>query len=931
MKIRRAATHLAFVFLLCSWVRGIGCLSTSAQMFTDVFAEHHETTAPEEAYNPVADPKAVVLVGHARFTVLTPQLIRMEWSANGKFEDHPSFVFLNRRLTVPEFTVKRDSQSIILDTGALRLTYNATGANDGRFSPDNITVRFSLDKKEIVWNPGVSDNENLQGTTRTLDGALGSSTKEPIGDGLISRAGWSLVDDTTRPLFDSNDFTFAHGEQGQWPWVMLRPTGDRQDWYFFGYGHDYKKALYDYVRIAGRIPLPPQFAFGTWWSRYWAYSDQELDSIVQGFRDNRLPLDVLVIDMDWHLNKSQLLAIGETDQSGHDLGWSGYTWNPLLFPDPQTFLANVHREGLKTTLNLHPASGVQPWESPYPAMARAMGIDPASRKYVPFDITSKKFATNYMNILHHPLEHEGVDFWWLDWQQEPNTGTPGVNPTWWLNYVHFTDQEREGKRPLLFHRWGGLGNHRYQIGFSGDTISVWPSLAFQPWFTATAANVGYAYWSHDIGGHQPGAVDPELYTRWVQFGAFSPILRTHTSKNPGSERRIWAYPEPYSSIMRDTFQERYAFQPYLYTEGRRTYDTGLAFFHPLYYDWPEIDAAYDNKGEYIFGSQMIVAPVVAPVDSQTQLVQESIWIPEGDWIEAPTGRNFRGPAQVVRNFSIDQIPVYLRAGAIVPRQLPMEYTGQKPIDPLILRIYPLNNGQASIYRLYADSGKSEAYKRGVCTWTKISSTQHSDDLTVEIAPIQGSYSGMIASRTYQLELPADWPPDTVIVNGAHLRFIGKQGQTSGWRYEGNTLMTVVDTPRFSVHERVRIEVRRKSGSLASRSELNGFAGAITRLHGAYDALNALSPIAWSPNVLIDAWQTGDRMSYRPQTARQEIERFSNVYMQSASEVKSLNEVLGSSPGVIKGENRPRSEKEGTEDRRIYIKRAIAMIDDGKPL
>ena len=124
---------------------------------------------------------------------------------------------------------------------------------------------------------------------------------------------------------------------------------------------------------------------------------------------------------------------------------------------------------------------------------------------------------------------------------------PGVNPTWWLNYVHFTDQQREGKRPLLFHRWGGLGNHRYQIGFSGDTISVWDSLAFQPWFTATAANVGYAYWSHDIGGHMPGAVDPELYTRWVQFGAFSPILRTHTTKNPDSERRIWAYPEPYSA------------------------------------------------------------------------------------------------------------------------------------------------------------------------------------------------------------------------------------------------------------------------------------------------------------------------------------------------------------------------------------------------
>ena len=203
---------------------------------------------------------------------------------------------------------------------------------------------------------------------------------------------------------------------------------------------------------------------------------------------------------------------------------------------------------MKTSLNLHPASGIQPWEDHYPQMAKAMGIDPATQKYVPFDITDKKFAINYMNLIHHPLEKQGIDFWWLDWQQEHTTKMAGVTPTWWLNYVHFTDQQREGKRPLLFHRWGGLGNHRYQIGFSGDTVSVWDSLAFQPWFTATAANVGYAYWSHDIGGHMPGAVEPELYTRWVQFGAFSPILRTHTTKNPETERRIWAYPEPYSSI-----------------------------------------------------------------------------------------------------------------------------------------------------------------------------------------------------------------------------------------------------------------------------------------------------------------------------------------------------------------------------------------------
>src|SRR5579859_1444823 len=544
-----------------------------------------------ETANPVADPKAVVTQGNARFTLLTPELIRMEWAADGKFEDHASFVFLNRRLPTPKFEQQLEridaSQQLTIKTSALTLTYTSvsTPGADNRFSEKNLAIKLSVDGKDVVWHPGLADPENLQGTTRTLDGALGSKTREPIGEGLVSRSGWALVDDSTRPLFNSTDFSFKDGEKSPWPWVIERPAGERQDLYFFGYGHNYRKALGDYVRVAGRIPLPPRFAFGAWWSRYWDYTDQELNELVKGFHENDVPLDVLVIDMGWHLSENQLKAIGEQDQSGHSLGWSGYTWNKTLFPDPDDFLANLHAEGLKATLNLHPASGIESWEQAYPAMARAMGIDPATKKYVPFDPTNKLWTTNYFNLVLHPLEKQGINFWWLDWQHELDTKLPGVNNTWCLNYLHFTDQQRDGKRPLLFHRWGGLGNHRYRIGFSGDTISVWDSLAFQPWFTATAANVGYAYWSHDIGGHMPGAVDPELYLRWIQFGVFSPILRTHTTKNPDSERRIWAYPEPFSSILRATFQLRYGLQPYIYTEARRTYDSGIAFLRPLYYDW----------------------------------------------------------------------------------------------------------------------------------------------------------------------------------------------------------------------------------------------------------------------------------------------------------------------------------------------------------
>ncbi|MGB0063906.1 MAG: TIM-barrel domain-containing protein [Terracidiphilus sp.] len=852
--------------------------------------------------NPVADPKAVVTLGNARFTVLTPQLIRMEWSADGKFEDHASMVFINRRLPVPKFGVNEVSTDPLhptfsISTNALTLHYTIFG--DGHFTRENPYIELTVDGKQVTWRPSDQDTANLMGTTRTLDQALGSKTQQPIEPGLISRAGWTLVDDSARPLFDSTDFRFLGGENSPWPWAMARPAneapGKYQDWYFFGYGHDYKQALGDFVKVAGRIPLPPRFAFGVWWSRYWAYSDQELDELVKGFRENDTPLDVLVIDMDWHLNDQQLKAMGAVDQSGQMLGWTGYTWNKVLFPDPDAFLKRLHEEGLETTMNLHPASGIQPWEAAYPAMARAMGIDPATKKYIPFDPTNKKWATNYLDLVLHPLEKQGVDFWWLDWQQQPMMSKiDGLTNTWWLNYMHFTDQQREGKRPLLFHRWGGLGNHRYQIGFSGDTVSVWPSLAFQPWFTATAANVGYAFWSHDIGGHMPGAVDPELFTRWIQFGIFSPILRTHTTKNPDAERRIWAYPEPYSSVMRSAFQLREAMQPYLYTEARRTYDTGVAFLRPLYYDWPESAPAYDAKGEYLFGDQMVVAPVVTPADKITGLAGEKVWLPAGEWIEWPTGKRLDGPGQVDRKFSISQIPVYVKTGAIVPMQPAMLHTGEKPVDPLIVNVWPLSPGESSSYSVYEDSGVSVDYQRGVFARTPIKITQRAthegDTLHVEIGPVEGSYPGMLKARGYELRLPADWPPDAVTVNGKTVPFV-KPGEQGGWRFEGNTLTTIVPVPSQSTATKVVVEVWRRADQTANRKKIDGFAGKMTLLREAYDAMQATGPVAGPSLALIDAMQSGDRLSYFPETIDAELTHLDKTQAQAQADLVALDKVF----------------------------------------
>lgn len=817
--------------------------------------------------NPVADPNALVLAGQARFTVLTAQLIRMEWTENRRFEDHASLVFIHRRLPVPSFKTRTEGEWLVVETGKLILKYKK---DSGKFNADNLAVEFNLNGRTVIWHPGMEDKGNLGGTIRTLDGVQGDTPLEP---GLISRDGWVLVDDSTRPLFDNSD----------WPWVMPRPSGERQDWYFFGYGHDYRNALTDFTRVAGKIPMPPRFAFGTWWSRYWSYTDQEFKRLVREFESHDVPLDVLVIDMDWHQTFNLRWSENRRDQAGQHLGWSGYTWDKTLFPDPEGFLAWCEKHGLKTPLNLHPASGVQPHEERYPEMARAMGIDPASRKYVPFDIVDKKFATNYMNILHHPLEKQGVDFWWLDWQQQPTTRIPGVNPTWWLNYVHFADMEREGKRPLIFHRWGGLGNHRYQIGFSGDTISVWESLAFQPYFTVTAANVGYSYWSHDIGGHMPGKVSPELYTRWIQFGVFSPILRTHTTKNPQAERRLWAYPAQYAAMMRHAFLLRYALIPYIYTASRETYETGVAFLRPMYYDYPEAPEAYEFKDQYLFGDRMMVAPIATPVDAANLLAPKSIWLPEGEWMEWSSGARLKGPARLERSFAVDEIPIYIKAGSIIPMQPKMRNTRAKPVDPLLLNVFP---GASGATRIYEDEGDTLGYKHGEYAWTTVRQGRLNDgSVKIEILPAEGHYPGMLKERAYEIRLVGVWPPDSIMYEGKPVPF-SRDKTAPSWRYDGEKLTTIISIPKSNVASKVEILIRQPW--LDSQSPLlDGVPGKLARLSRARDVLNNLWPQDWSPDSLIQLAQTGNRITLNPKNALEELEKLNREWPGVLQEISTL--------------------------------------------
>jgi alpha-glucosidase len=592
----------------------------------------------------------------------------------------------------------------------------------------------------------------------------------------------------------------------------------RSDAYFFGYGHDYTAAMSDFYTISGRMPLLPRYLMGPQYSQWHAFNENDVRSLIeQGFASSGVPLDVMVLDMDWHTT-----FYGETVMcAGQKVdGWTGYTWETNLFPNPSNFLGSIKElYGLHVTNNMHPAAGVQCTEKRYPEMARAMGIAPSTNVSIPYAIGDKQYSSSFFETVLKPLGGpDGIDYWWIDWQQGETPIAPGVNPTIWVNYVFssarswFSPQDR----PVIMARWGGVGSHRYStIGFSGDVTTSWESLQFQPYFASTAANVGF-YWSFDLGGFN-GQPDPELYTRWVQWGTFCPILRTHCNgkkRGGGYTRDIWLYPFDNFVIMRESFLLRSKLVPYIYTGNYWAYEKGQALVRPLYYSFPENEEAYKTPNEYLFGSDMVVAPITTP-SQEFNISSTTLWIPPGVWVEYYSGRRFTGPAQVQRSFLLHEVPVYVRAGAVIPTRSPGTRqfgSAQEVPESLELVVYPgLKAGAVRNSSYYDDDGITNAYTAGAYALTTVQvQATSSQTMELTIFPYEGKgFPQMPARRNYQFQFTSVWPASSVTVNGVDIPFRPYSTPSKdSWTYDGTSLSVRVNlVTKYDVGKKVEVKLQ----------------------------------------------------------------------------------------------------------------------------
>ena len=638
---------------------------------------------------------------------------------------------------------------------------------------------------------------------------MGDSKRSEMESGLVSRSGWAVIDDSwASPRSDGGrSYALSPNSDMGYPWWTQRADNHAMDTYVLGYGHNYKKALADYTKIAGSIPLPPDYVFGYWYSKYASYSANDYRNIMSDLKANKIPTDVMILDMDWHWNGN---AYSQSEGRG---GWTGWSWNTNLIPNPKGLLSEMRSQNFKTALNLHPADGINQIESPtyFAAMNSELGSKYLNdnRDNINWSLDYTDFTKSFFKNIIRDHESEGVDFWWIDWQQYLTSPyTNSLSETFWCNYVFFNEAaKRDNHRPVIFHRWGGLGSHRYQIGFSGDANISYEALAFEPYFTATASNVGYGYWGHDLGGHmfsnEELVNNPNLVLRWIQFGVFTPIFRTHATSDSRIERRIWKFSN-FPTIL-EAVRLRYSLFPYIYTMARKTYDTGVSICRPLYYEYPEVEEAYTYDNEYFFGDDILVAPITEKSDARG-ITTKDVWLPEGKWWSVSTNELIEGPRLVTMSFTDKQIPYFYRQGALIPNNPADVMNVTERPSQLVLNIISGENGKGSIYE---DDGDNPDYSSNYAE-TMLSQSFDGHVGEYVISPRKGTSKEAPSSRSYKLLIYNTDKPLSAKVDGMQVTFT----------YNAESKCTTIEVPSASCSMEHRIEVEYATSSAVASITAN---------------------------------------------------------------------------------------------------------------
>jgi alpha-glucosidase len=607
------------------------------------------------------------------------------------------------------------------------------------------------------------------------------------------RAYGLFFDNTFRSSFDfgvESPDRFSFGSEG-----------GEMNYYFF-WGPDPKKVLNRYTELVGRTSLPPLWALGYHQCRYSYYPDKTVRFIADNFRLRRIPCDAIFFDVHY--------------MDGYRI----FTWDKSRFPDPSGLLRDLHAEGFHAVTIIDPGVKVDPNYWVYQQglagddFAKLPDGKPFVGKVWPGESAFPDFTRDgvraWWGSLFKGLLADGVDGIWNDMNEPSVFEVPSKtmpdnvlfddnglhSPHTKIHNVYGMEMSRAtrdgllklkpNERPLVITRDTYAGGQRYSAVWTGDNSSTWEHLALSVPELMGMGLSGLALAGADIGGFAGGGASSELYTRWLEAGVFYPYCRTHVEYGAPNQEP-WSYGNRKEEINRRSIELRYRLLPYIYNSFRETSETGVPVMRALLLDYPEDAMAVAQDHEFLFGDDLLVTPVVTDRRTEWQA-----YLPKGDWYDFWTDRRYTGPANVTATAPLDRIPIFARAGAIVPTRPVVQYVSEAPIDPLIFEIYPTSSDTASTRDYYEDDGISFDFEHGVSLRQKITLESGRDAIEIRVTGRRGSYTP--PARAFMFKVHAERrEPSSVRVGGQTLdsqsSIEALESAGSGWAYDeaGNTI------------------------------------------------------------------------------------------------------------------------------------------------
>jgi alpha-glucosidase len=714
-------------------------------------------------------PNGVELTAGAaqvRILALSPNVVRLRYAQQGTFPSDESFAVLPNAFPVPANVQVRDSaEAVTVDTGTLQLRISKTplrvsflDENGKVISEDQPGHRVvydgsafriwksmpldehyfglgdktgPLDHREIAFTLWNTDMFGWQESTDPLYKAI------PFFLGVRNGAAYGIfLDNTYRSSFD-------FGKESRDAYSFGAESGELN--YYFFYGPDPKRVVSDFTALTGRTPLPPLFSLGYQQCRYSYYPEARVREVAGEFRKRNIPADVIYLDIDYQEKNRP------------------FTIDRERFPHFEQMVKDLRQEGFKlitiTDLHIAKVPGYKPYDE---GMAHDYFVkNPDGSVYVGtvwpgetvFPDFTRAAVRDWWGTLYTDFVKMGVRGFWNDMNEPALFLVP--TKTMPLDTVHYVEQRktdhreihnvfgmenvrgtyegmlklRPNERPFVLTRAAYAGAQRYAASWSGDNTASWNHMRLSiPQLTNLGLS-GYAFVGDDIGGFN-GSPTPELLTRWMELGVFNPIYRNHAAKGT-RDREPWVDGPEHEAIRKKYIETRYRLLPYIYTGMEEASRTGVPLMRPMFMEFPAENSLATNGEEYMFGRGLLVAPKVWPFVGTYDVV-----LPAGDWFNYWTGEKLAGGRTLKVEDKLDTLPVYVRAGTIVPQQPVIQNVDEAPKGSLELRVYPGSNCGGD---LYMDDGNTLAYQKGEFVRSHFTCEAAGDHVSVHLSGAEGPY------------------------------------------------------------------------------------------------------------------------------------------------------------------------------------------------